>query len=125
MPIQIKTVAIVDASHGGREQLRARLSATPGVVVIGEYENMGQATVGMASVAPDATIVDVANEDSEILELVRFLKTRHRQTLVIIYASDASAARRRRYAEAGADMFFDKSTETDQMFAALGQLSTH
>jgi two-component system capsular synthesis response regulator RcsB len=125
MPIQIKTVVIVEDSHTSRERLRARLSATQGVVLIGEYQNMEQATAGMALVAPDAAVIDVKAGDTYSMELVRFLKNRHPQTTVIIYSSEAGAALRSSYAEAGADMFFDKANETEQMLAALSQLSTH
>jgi DNA-binding NarL/FixJ family response regulator len=125
MQTQTKTVVVVEDSAAVRERLRTLLSETPGIVLVAEYDNVEQATTGMALVAPDAAVVDIRLGHTYSMELVRFLKQRHPQTIVIMYSNYADAAHRQAYLQAGADLFFDKTSETEQLLAALARLSTH
>jgi DNA-binding NarL/FixJ family response regulator len=125
MQTQIKTVVVVEDSAAVRERLRTLLSETPGIVLVAEYDNVEQATAGMALVAPDAAILDIKLGSAYSMELVRFLKQRHPHTMVIIYSNYADPAHRQAYAQAGADLFFDKTSETEQLLAALARLGTH
>ena len=125
MQTQAKTVAVVEDSAAVRERLRTLLSETPGVVLVAEYENVAQATEGMALIAPDAVIVDIRLGDGYSRDLVHFLKQRHPNTMVMMYSIHSDAAHRQAYAQAGADLFFDKTSETEQMIAALLRLGTH
>lgn len=125
MSTQTKTVAVVEDSAAVRERLRTLLSETPGIVLVAEYESVEQATAGMGLVAPDAAIVDIRLGNAYSKELVQFLKKRHPNTMVIIYSNYADPAHRQAYLAAGADLFFDKTSETEQMLAALARLGTH
>ncbi len=57
------------------------------------------------------------------IDLLREIK-RNNQTLPVIVLTDYPYRQyRRKYVDAGADFFFDKSTEFDQVMAALKRLS--
>jgi len=125
MPTQNKTVVVVEDSAAVRERLRTLLSETPGIVLLAEYDNVEQATAGMALVGPDAAVVDIRLGNTYSMELVRFLKQRHPNTMIIIYSNYADQAHRQAYAQAGADLFFDKTSETEQLLTALKRLGMH
>lgn len=125
MQSQTKTIAVVEDSPAVRERLRTLLSETPGVVLVAEYSDVEQAVAGMAQFAPDVAIVDIRLGNAYSMDLVRFLKERHPRTMVIIYSNYADPAHRRAYLQAGANLFFDKTSETDQMLSALARLGSH
>jgi DNA-binding NarL/FixJ family response regulator len=71
---------------------------------------------------PDLVIQDVQTADGSGLDLLATIKQIGRAPVVIVLTNDAYPAYRKAYLKAGADYFFDKSSEFDQIPNVLSTL---
>jgi DNA-binding NarL/FixJ family response regulator len=115
------TVFIVDGSSIIRERLSTLLAELDGVEVVGQAQNMADAVTAIRARRPDLVIQDVQTADGNGLELLAAIKQGERAPLVIVLTNDAYPPYRKAYLQAGADYFFDKSSEFDRIPAVLGR----
>ncbi len=107
-------VFIVDDSAQLRSRLIERLEELPQVQVVGHAERSASAIAAITSVRPDVAVVDLqlAGGDSglTVLEVIKCLKP---APLVIVLTNCPYPQYRERCLAAGAEHFYDKTTELD------------
>jgi DNA-binding NarL/FixJ family response regulator len=115
------TVFIVDGSSIIQERLSTLLAELDGVEVVGQAQNMADAVTAIRAGRPDLVIQDVQTAGGNGLELLAAIKQGERAPVVIVLTNDAYPPYRKAYLQAGADYFFDKSSEFDRIPAVLGR----
>lgn len=105
-------VAIVDDSLLIQRSLGRLLGAVPGVEVVGHAEDAIGALELIEAVRPDVMVLDVnlARGDSG-MTVLRQLRQRWPRVRVVVLTNVNRPPARQDYLGAGADVFFDKSTE--------------
>ncbi|HEX6291877.1 MAG TPA: response regulator transcription factor [Herpetosiphonaceae bacterium] len=109
---------ITDDSVRARHGLRALLSTSPEVEVVGEATNGEEAVCLVAEFHPDVVLMDVQMPLMDGVEATRRIKRLWPEVQVIvltIYAEQQAAA-----LTAGADSFVIKGGAPEQLLAALG-----
>jgi DNA-binding NarL/FixJ family response regulator len=109
------TVFIVDGSSIIQERLITMLAELDGVEVVGQAQNVADAVRAIRARKPDLVIQDVQTADGSGLDLLAAIKQGERAPVVIVLTNDAYPPYRKAYLQAGADFFFDKSSEFDQI----------
>ena len=115
-------VFLVDDSLVFRQRLKRLLADVPEVQVIGE---MGDAQVAMEAILtrkPDVVLLDIHILNGNGIDVLQRLKKATPAPVVIILTNYPYPQYRQRCLAAGADFFFVKSTEFDQVVPALKQL---
>ena len=121
MMVNLK-VFITDDSATVRERLEAMVSALPGITVVGQAQDAPEAMDGIRRTRPDVVILDVRMPGKNGIDVLRRLKKMQPAPKVIMLTNYAYQQYRKKCEQAGADFFFDKSTEFDQIPQALEQV---
>lgn len=104
-----------------RERLIRTLSGIQGVQVSGFADTAEEAIQEIQKINPDAIILDIRLRQGTGFQVLQAVKVRGRPPLVIVLTNFAYQQYRNKYLDAGADFFFDKSNEFDQVVTVLGQ----
>jgi DNA-binding NarL/FixJ family response regulator len=104
-------VYVVDDSPLVRERLVALLAAVDGVQVVGTADNAEAGISGIAEAAPDVAILDIRMPEGSGISVLEAIKLREECPTVIMLTNYPYPQYRRRCLDAGADYFFDKSSE--------------
>lgn len=115
-------VLLVDDSVIIRQRLKRMLTDVQGVQVIGEAGNVQDATDAIRKQKPDVVLLDIHLLDGSGIDVLQNLKKDRPSPAVIILTDYPFPQYRQTCLEAGADFFFVKSTEFDQVVPALRQL---
>jgi DNA-binding NarL/FixJ family response regulator len=115
-------VLLVDDSVIIRQRLKRMLTAVPGVQVIGEAGDVQATTDAIRQQKPDVVLLDIHLLDGSGIDVLQSLKKDNPAPAVIILTDYPFPQYRQTCLEAGADFFFVKSTEFDQVVPALRQL---
>jgi len=116
-------VLIVDDSAIVRERLKAMLSE------ITELENVSQARDSLEAISsfqklnPEVVILDIRMPGGSGIDVLQEIKKSNQPPVVIVLTNYSYSQYRRKCLDAGADFFFDKSTEFDKVTEVLNQLS--
>lgn len=116
-------VFIVEDSEALRERLSRTISSIPQVEVIGYADNAPEAMDRIAKAKPHLVILDVRLNASSGFEVLRELKANKTAPTAIVLTNYPYPQYRSRYLQAGADYFFDKSTELDQAVSVIQALA--
>jgi DNA-binding NarL/FixJ family response regulator len=92
------------------------------VTVIGESGNAQEAPDAIMKQKPDVVLLDIHLLDGSGIDVLQRLKRAKPAPAVIILTNYPYPQYRQKCLEAGADFFFVKSTEFDQIVPALRQL---
>jgi DNA-binding NarL/FixJ family response regulator len=114
-------VFVVEDSSLLRERLIRTLSNISGVEVCGFSDAADEAIQLIDQSHPDAIILDIRLRQGSGFQVLQKVKTPGKPPLVIILTNFAYPQYRKRYLDAGADFFFDKSNEFDQVVLVLNQ----
>lgn len=110
----ITKVYLVDDALEIRRRLARLLAAIPGIAITGESEDADGAPAGILASHADVVVLDIRLAGRTNLGLIEAL-SRARPTVVKIVLTNYSGAAFRRACEvAGADFFFDKTSEFDK-----------
>jgi DNA-binding NarL/FixJ family response regulator len=123
----VMNILVVDDSELIRLRLVRQIEALPGVERVMTASGCLLAQHLVASQPPALVVLDLHLPDGDPVRLIPQFKLDHPDLKVAVLTNDATDYNRRRCLQAGADWFFDKSTEFEQL---LGQLrlmsdSTH
>ncbi|NUO81787.1 response regulator transcription factor [candidate division KSB1 bacterium] len=114
------TVLIVDDSPEFRRSLRKLLDTLVDVKIVGEAGSVWEAIQLAAENKPKAVILDIKLPGGSGFDVLREIKKNgERAPLVVVLTNYASAHYRQKSLEGGADYFFDKSTEFEEILAVL------
>jgi DNA-binding NarL/FixJ family response regulator len=112
-------VFLVDDSIIIRQRLKRLLAAVQDVQIIGEAASELEATDAIEKHNPDLVLLDIHLLDGNGIAVLRHLKKGKRAPKVIILTDYPYPQYRHECIEAGADFFFIKSSEFDQVVPTL------
>ena len=115
-------VFIVDDSAIVRERVTAMLSEIKGVVVIGQAQNYNEAIIAIPKLKPDVVILDIRMIGGNGIKVLENIKKDKFPPIVIMLTNYPYPQYRKRCMEAGADFFFDKSTEFERVIEVCQSL---
>ena len=116
-------VLIVDDSEILRDRLTSMLSEIIELENISQAKDVPDAISSFQKLNPDVVILDIRMPGGSGIEVLEEMKKSSRPPLVIVFTNYPYPQYRRKCMEAGADFFFDKSTEFDKVTEVLKQLS--
>ena len=115
-------VLIANESASFREKLVEALSGIPAVEVVGVAENARQAVEQIRLLRPDAVVLDLFMHGGG-LHVLHAVRQDEFVPLFVVCTNRMDEKYRTRVTDAGADFFFDKSTEFEKMIGILGELA--
>jgi DNA-binding NarL/FixJ family response regulator len=115
-------VFITDDSAIVRQRLVTMVSALPEITVVGQAQDGPEAVDAIRRTRPDVVILDIRMPGRNGIDVLHQLKKMQPAPKVIMLTNYAYRQYREKCEAAGADFFFDKSTEFDQIPQALEQV---
>lgn len=115
-------VFVVEDSSLLRERLIRTLTSIKGVQVTGYADTAEEATQLIQKLAPDAVILDIRLRQGTGFQVLQAVKARGQPPVIIVLTNFAYPQYRKKYLDAGADYFFDKSNEFDQVVIVLNKI---
>jgi DNA-binding NarL/FixJ family response regulator len=112
-------VFIADDSSIIRERLVSLLAGIPEIEIVGQAHNTRLANNLIRQSQPDVLILDIQMPGGSGIELLQQVKKKTPSPLVMMMTGNAFPQYRRRCLQAGADYFFDKTTEFEQIRETL------
>ena len=106
-------VFLVEDAAPVRQRIAAAFSAIPDVIVIGEAEDTATALTEIAANGADVAVVDLRLTASSGIELIAQLSREQPAVVTVVLTNHVSAPFRTACEQAGADYFFDKTSEFD------------
>jgi len=116
-------VYVVDDSDFVRERLIEMLSELQEVEILGGTGDPGEALAAIREMVPDTVILDIRLPGKSGVEVLRDLKKEKPSPIVIILTNYPYPQYRKECTEAGADYFFNKSTEFNKIANVLTGLT--
>lgn len=115
-PIQ---VAIADDSAVIRERLLQKLAQIEGIQMAWQAQNAAEAIAAFQRLRPEVVILDIQMPDASGITVLAHIKKDSPRTIVIMLTNFPLPPFRKCCLQAGADYFFDKSTEFEKVFEVL------
>ena len=115
-------VFIVDDSRAFRKELINLLSKLKEVEIVGQAQDSVKAMEAIQRLKPDAVILGIPIPGGNGIRLVKNIKKDKPAPIVIILTHYPYRQYRKKYMDAGADFFFDKSTEFEKVIDVLNKL---
>ncbi|TEU03379.1 MAG: response regulator [Candidatus Aminicenantes bacterium] len=115
-------VLVVDDSALLRERLISMISELPGVTAIGQAQDAREALNSVQKLIPDVVILDIRLSDGNGIEVLQKMKKDNSAAVTIMFTNYPYPQYRKKCQEAGADFFFDKSTEFHKITEVLKQI---
>lgn len=110
---------IADDSTVVRERLVTLLSECPNLEVVGEAKNAAEAIEGIHDQHPDVVILDVRMPGGGGIRVLQEAKRTYPDLKIIMLTNYPYSQFRKKCFEAGADFFFDKSSELESLTNVL------
>ena len=117
-------IFIADDSAVVREKLKEALEEKGSIQVVGESGDARQAIMEIRKLDPQVTIIDIRMPGGGGLPVLQDIKARTPDRVAIILTSFPFPQYREAYLAAGADYFFDKTKDIQQMTDKLVELAT-
>jgi two-component system response regulator DesR len=101
--------------------IRARVAGmlSPAATIVGEAVTPKACIDGILATHPDVVVLDVQLEGGQGLEVLSAVRSADPSIAFVVFSNNSGPAYRKRYLGAGAARFLDKSTEFDQLPAAV------
>ena len=119
-----KEVFIVDDSCIVRERLIALLADVPQVTVVGEAGTAAGAIRQIRKLRPDVVVLDISMPGGNGISVLQEIRKVDPAATVIMLTNFSQEQYRQKCLALGANHFFDKSTEFDQVRGVLEKLPT-
>lgn len=113
------TLLIVDDSELIRSSLLGLLQGIQGIEDVRTAASLGHAMESVRRYSPTWIILDVHLPDGNAIQIIPDIKLLAPAAQIAMFTNDASAFNRDKCAQAGADWFFDKSTQCEEMLAMI------
>ncbi len=108
-------ILVVDDSRMMRERIIGMLLDVPGIKIAAEAGNITEARQFITELKPDLMLLDIRMPDGSGVELLKNLRNNHNSMIIIVLTNYPLAQYREKCLELGADYFFDKITEFEQV----------
>jgi len=112
-------IAIIDDSDIIRQRIADKLSTMNGLEVIWQAEDLHDSYESLNKQKPDAVILHIQLPSVNGIEFLEHIKKLHKDIITIMLTNYPINQFRKKCSDAGADFFFDKSTEFDKVFGVL------
>jgi DNA-binding NarL/FixJ family response regulator len=119
----VTTIILVEDSLVVRRRLREILDDIGQFRILGEFDTAQEAIAAIESDPPEALLLDIKLRIGNGIEVLRYVKQRAPATTVIVFSQHDDAGYRDQFGQAGAQFFFDKTHDTEQLVAALRELA--
>lgn len=119
----IMKIFIADDSSIIRGRLVDLLSEREEIVIIGQAEQGSEATAAIRELQPDVVILDIRMPGGSGIDVLQDIKKEEPAPIVIMLTNYPYRQYRKKCMDAGADFFFDKSTQFDQVIRVLRGLT--
>lgn len=116
-------IYIVDDSPYVRKSLVRVISEIPGIRIVGEGENVKSALKFLSDNESDVYILDYNLPDGTGVDIVKSIKQKKTNSLCVVISNIVDEPLRKSILKSGADYFFDKSIEIDDLFSLLENLA--
>ncbi len=116
------TTFIADDSLVVQERLVTMLNEVDGIRIVGQAQTVPDAISAIRELKPTVVILDIRMPGGSGIDVLRSIKQHAPATVVIVLTNYPYPAYRKQFLAAGADFFFDKSSEFDQIGQVLEQL---
>lgn len=117
-----KRVYFVEDSAGILQRLSAEVSAIPGVHLAGSADDAAIASKDIATIQPDLVVLDLQLAGGTGIDVLKACRDCAPGTAFVVLTNHSDNITRQRTLGAGADAFFDKSTQFDEFLAHIGTL---
>lgn len=115
-------IMIVDDHPALCEGLGHRISAQPDLAVCGQAADVDAALEMVRQTQPKIVIVDIALKNSDGLELVKALKTRHQRVRTLVHSMYDESLYADRCLHAGAMGYVNKGANPDEVIKAIREI---
>ena len=116
------TVFIVEDSPPVRERLIAMVGALDGVAVVGDAATPDTAIAGIRRTDPDCVVLDYQLEGGSGVDVLRGVSPEASDTVFLVLTNHVTPQFRRVCVDAGADAFFDKTTEFQKVLDVIAAI---
>jgi two-component system response regulator DevR len=116
-------ILVVDDSPLVAPRIRSLLDNLAPDITVGEAENATETLGLMEEVTPDVVLLDLNLGQENGVELLTQIKMKYSSVIVVVFTNHSEAYYKEICREAGADYFFDKSTEFEMLPKMLQQLA--
>ena len=116
-------VFIADDSTEIRNRLKEMLKENTSIHLVGEAGDAEHANIALGNLKPDVVILDIHMPKGEGMRVLKDIKTNDPGRIVIIFTAFPSPPYRQAYLNAGADYFFDKTKDVQEMGDVLAELA--
>jgi len=116
-------VFVVDDSELVVERVRALLSNIEGLEFIGQAANAKDAVEAIERLKPEVMIVDIRLIGENGMNVLERIKKEHAPPIVIMFTNYPYPQYRKKCEELGADYFFDKVTEIEEIPKVIEKLA--
>jgi DNA-binding NarL/FixJ family response regulator len=118
-------IFVLDDHDGVRQALAARLSAVPGLSIVGASSEAEPALLELLRLRPDVILVETKRQDGRGLEIVHWVAANLPDARVIVLTSYSYPSEWERWAavRAGAAAYFLKDINSPQLVEQLRGLS--
>ena len=112
-------VAIADDSTVVRQRLLQNLLSIAGLQMAWQAQNAAEAIAAFRELKPQVLILDIQMPDGSGIDVLKHIKKESPETVVIMLTNYPLPAFRKCCKDTGAEYFFDKSTEFENVIAIL------
>src|ERR1041385_3830813 len=116
-------VFIADDSIEVRNRLKEMLKENKFIQLMGEAADAEQAIIALRDLKLDVVILDIHMPKGEGMRVLKDIKTIDPGRIVIIFTAFSYPQYRQAYITAGADYFFDKTKDLQEMADVLAELA--
>ena len=116
-------IVIVDDSIVIRQRLVRQLREMDGIEVVGEADDVPVARKLVEKLKPDVAVLDIRMPSGSGADLVQELKQLKPAPTVIMLTNYPYPENRKKCMDLGADFFFDKSTEFQEVVGVLRSMA--
>jgi DNA-binding NarL/FixJ family response regulator len=116
-------VYIVDDSSLLRDRLKTMLLASDGVEITGEADNPHDAGEDILRLNPDVVILDIRMPRGSGIDLIETIKSVNLFTVIIVFTDYPYRQYKKKCMSLGADYFFEKSEDFQEIPKTLEQLA--
>ena len=113
---------IADDSAAVRERMKTMLSGVQGIEIVGQARDAQEAIASTLELEPDVVILDIRMPMGSGIEVLRTIKQHNHAPVVIMLTNYPYPQYRKKCMNAGADFFFDKSSEFHKVAEVLEQM---
>ena len=102
-----------------QELLIDSLARVPGLEIVGVAETVSDAVEEFESQGPDVVVLDLSLREGSGLDVLRVIKLRKPGCQVLVFTGHDQASYRQHCLAAGADFFFSKNRQHDELIEHL------